>query len=214
MNPRPVTRRKFLKAAGITLAASAFTCSGVGYIATRTPETETPDFTFGGENTMTKRILVTYATRAGSTVEVAAAIGKTLAERGFAVDVKPIKERPEVGNYQAVVIGSVVRIGRWVSEAVEFVKKNQPALNAMPVAVFCVHGNNLEDDEQSRAARNAYLDNIRLLIQPVDEAFFAGSVDPKRVSLLERVMINTVKSPVGDFRDWEKINAWAQTIFA
>jgi len=214
MSAKPVSRRKFLKAAGITLAASAFTCSGVGYVATRAPQTETPEFSFGEENTMTKRILVTYATRAGSTVDVATAIGKTLAARGFAVDVKPIKENPAVGEYQAVVIGSAVRVGRWVSEAVKFVTANQQALNAMPVAVFCVHGNNLEDDEPSQAARSAYLDNIRALIQPVDEAFFAGSVDPKRVSLLERVMINAVKSPVGDFRDWEKIQAWAQKIFS
>jgi menaquinone-dependent protoporphyrinogen oxidase len=163
---------------------------------------------------MTKRVLVTYATRAGSTVDIAAAIGKTLAARGFAVDVKPIKDNPAVGEYQAVVIGSAVRVGRWVSEAVKFVTANQQSLKTVPVAVFCVHGNNLENDEQSRAARHAYLDNIRTLIQPVDEVFFAGNVDPKRVSLLERVMINAVKSPTGDFRNWEKINAWAETLFA
>lgn len=52
----------------------------VGYLATRTPEIETPEFTYGGEDAMDKRVLVTYATRAGSTAEVAAAIGESLGE--------------------------------------------------------------------------------------------------------------------------------------
>jgi menaquinone-dependent protoporphyrinogen oxidase len=74
---------------------------------------------------MTNRILVTYATRAGSTVEVAAAIGETLRGSGFSVDVKPVKEKPSVEGYQAVVVGSAIRLGSWLPEAVNFVKNNQ-----------------------------------------------------------------------------------------
>ncbi len=41
---------------------------------------------------MTNRILVTYASRTGSTAEVAQAIAKTLAEDGAQVDVLPMQE--------------------------------------------------------------------------------------------------------------------------
>lgn len=58
---------------------------------------------------MNQRILVTYATRAGSTAEVAAAIGESLAARGYAVEVKSVKEKPGVAGYSAVVLGSAIR---------------------------------------------------------------------------------------------------------
>ncbi len=54
------------------------------------------------------RTLVAYASRTGSTAEIAAEIGKTLSACGFAVDVLPIREKPQLDGYQAVVIGSAV----------------------------------------------------------------------------------------------------------
>lgn len=63
--------------------------------------------------------------------------------------------------------------------------------------------------EQSRCNRQAYLNAIRPLIQPVAEVFFPGKIDPARLSLIERLMVWMVKSPVGDFWDWEKIRGWA-----
>lgn len=161
---------------------------------------------------MNNRILVTYATRAGSTVEVAAAIGETLGARGFSVDVKPVKENPQVDGYQAVLVGSAIRFGQWLPEAVEFVKNNQQALNRVPVALFTVHIMNLGDDEQSRGNRMAYLSAVRPLIKPVDEVFFPGEIDPARLSFLERLIGQIVKSPVGDFRDWDKIRGWANAV--
>ena len=71
---------------------------------------------------MNKRVLVAYATRTGSTVEVAGTIGETLGMNGTAVDVKPIEEELQVNSYQAVLIGSAVQHGNWLPEAVDFVK--------------------------------------------------------------------------------------------
>jgi len=162
---------------------------------------------------MNNRILITYATRTGSTIEVAAAIGDELGKRGFAADVKPVKENPKVDGYQAVLIGSAIRMGSWLPEAVEFVTANQQRLNRVPVVLFTVHGNNRGDDEQSRTNRKAYLDTVRPLLQPVDEVFFAGVIDSKRLSLLDRLATKMVKATLGDFRDWGKIRGWAQTVF-
>lgn len=210
MSTHTISRRDFLKVAGITVAASALTCSGLGYAATRAPET--PELIYGKGNPMNNRILVTYATRAGSTDEVAAAIGETIGARGFSVDVKPVKENPQVDGYQAVLVGSAIRFGQWLPEAVEFVKNNQQALNRVPVALFTVHIMNLGDDEQSRSNRMAYLSAVRPRIKPVDEVFFHGEIDPARLSFLERLIGQIVKAPVGDFRDWDKIRGWANAV--
>ena len=99
---------------------------------------------------MNNRILVAYATRAGSTVGIAEAITVSLRKRGFIVHIKPIKENPSVKGYQAVIIGSAIRQGSWLPEAIKFVKMNQEALRRVRVALFTVHMLNRGDDEQHR----------------------------------------------------------------
>jgi menaquinone-dependent protoporphyrinogen oxidase len=207
-----VSRRDFLKVAGLTLATAAVTCSGLGYVATRTPRVEDPEFAFGEENSMNNRILVTYATRAGSTAEIAAAIGKSLSERGFTVDVKPVKDKPSLNGYQAVIMGSAIRMGNWLPEALDFVNANQSTLKALPVALYTVHMLNTGDDETSRNARLAYLNNVRSLLNSAEEVYFTGKMDFSRLSFLDRFIANMVKAVESDQRDWEKIKQWSNTI--
>ena len=213
----PITRRGLIKAAGITLGAGALAGVGLSQLfpaAPPAPEPATPAFTFGKDGSMSKRVLVAYATRTGSTVEVAAAIGSILGERGFAVDVKPLKSGPTLVGYDAVVLGSAVNGAKWLPEAVEFVKANQQALAQVPVALFCVHIMNLGDDEKSRDNRLAYLNSVRPLVNPAGEAFFAGvGVKPEDRSFgawIGRIL----KMAEGDQRDWEKIRGWAKTVLA
>jgi menaquinone-dependent protoporphyrinogen oxidase len=203
-----ISRRQFLKIAGLTLAGTTLTCSGLGYAATRTPEIKLPQQTYRKENTMTDRILITYATRAGSTAEIAAAIGANLSQRGLMVDVKPVKSNPALGEYQAVILGSAIRMGSWLPEAVDFVKSNQQALNQMPVALFTVHMLNTEDDETSRANRLAYLDAVRPLLNNPEEIYFQGKMDFSRLSLLDRFISKMVKAVEADNRDWDRIRSW------
>ncbi|MHB9031102.1 MAG: flavodoxin domain-containing protein [Candidatus Latescibacterota bacterium] len=211
-------RRKFLKVAGISLGASALLCSGLSYRASWSPERETsiietPEFTFGKRDAMSKRVLVVYATRLGSTVGVAAAIGETLGARGLTVDVKPVRENPPLDSYSAVIIGSAVNGGQWLAEAVEYVRKNRQTLTLIPVALFCVHIMNLGDDEKSTTKRLAYLDAVRSLLQPVDEAFFAGASPVMKQNFLAKWVYRTFKvGPEGDCRDWEKIRGWGEKV--
>lgn len=160
---------------------------------------------------MTKRIIVTYATRAGSTAEIAAAIGKVLSERGFSVDVKPLKDLPDLNGYQAAIIGSAIRMGNWLPEAVEFVKTNQQGLNQMPVSLFTVHMLNTGEDETSRSARLAYLNAVRPMLSSAEEVFFSGKMDFSRLSFMDRLVAKMVKAVESDQREWEKIRQWAQT---
>lgn len=160
------------------------------------------------------KVLVAYATRTGSTVGVAAAIGETIAGRGFAVDVKPIEENPALEGYDVVVLGSAVQGAQWLPEAVEYVKQHQEALNKAKAAFFCVHIMNLGDDDRSKKNRLAYLDAVRSLVHPADEAFFAGvGMDPDEQPGIVRWVYRTFKiGGEGDCREWDKIRGWAEEV--
>lgn len=212
MTTQKLSRRDFLKLSGLALGSAALTCSGLGYAATRAPEIATPELSFSKEPTMTQKILVTYATRAGSTAEIAATIGQTLTTRGFSVEVKPVGKVTSLGGYQAVLLGSAIRMESWLPEMVKFIQANETSLNALPTALFTVHMLNAENDEVSRAAREAYAASVRSLLPNAPEAFFTGLMDFSRLSFLDRFIANMVKAVESDQRDWGKIRAWAMTV--
>jgi menaquinone-dependent protoporphyrinogen oxidase len=140
---------------------------------------------------MTGKILVAYATRAGSTAEVAHALAETLRNQGETVDVLPVKEVADLSPYRAVIVGSAIRMGRWLPEAVDFVAKNQPALAEVPTAFFLVSGFLKDDTPEMRAKVSAFLEPVRKILQPGQEGLFAG------------------KTGKGDWRNWDEIRAWA-----
>jgi menaquinone-dependent protoporphyrinogen oxidase len=117
-----------------------------------------------------------------------------------------------VAGYDAVIVGSAIRMGNWLPEAVTFLEEHQLNLAAMPVALFTVHMNNLHDDEASRENREHYLDGVRRLVKPVSAAFFAGAIVPEHLNLIDRMISRLVKAPQGDFRDWDAIHDWAERV--
>lgn len=213
MSEKRVSRREFLKIAGVGLAATAFTCSSLGYAATRQPQVDLPEMNLEKENAM-KKILVTYSTRAGSTAEIAATIGQTLSQRGYSVDVLPVKKQPNPSDYDAVILGSPIRMGSWLPEVIDFIKENRTLLEPMPVAVFTVHMLNSGNDEERRTNRQAYLNAVREWIVPTEEVFFLGKMELAKLSFLDRFISNVMKAKDEDLRDWNTINAFAESVFA
>src|SRR5512136_1890361 len=87
---------------------------------------------------MSEKILVTYASRTGTTAGVADAVGKKLADKGFNVDIIPMKDVSDLEQYSAVVAGSAVQASKWLPEAVEFLEKNREVLQKKKFALFSV----------------------------------------------------------------------------
>ncbi|HPA08240.1 MAG TPA: flavodoxin domain-containing protein, partial [Methanoregulaceae archaeon] len=83
-----------------------------------------------------KKILVCYSTRYGSTGEIAGMIGEELDSTGYEVMVQPIARVKDPGEYDAVVIGSPLYMGKWLAEARDFVSRFRHSLGERPVAVF------------------------------------------------------------------------------
>ena len=161
---------------------------------------------------MADRILIAYATRTGSTAEVADAIAGHLCKAGLSAEARPLGEVTSLDSYSGAILGSAVRYGSWLPEMTKFLSANRDALSAMPVAFFTMHMLALGDDPAAVAERAKYTAKARALLTPADEAFFEGKIDPARLSFLDRLAVRLVKSPTGDRRDWDRIAAWAGSL--
>ncbi len=205
---RHLTRRRFLQIAGVTLAASALTCGGGAALATLPPPITFVETHPEGDNSM-RKILVAYASKAGSTGEVARAIGETLSAQGASVEVLQIKHVKDVSAYQAVIVGSAIRMGNWLPEAVNFVKTHQAELRQRPTAYFLVSGFLKDNTPEVVQKVSAFLDPVRAVMEPVSTGLFAGKMDYGKLSFLDRTIAKAVGSVEGDWRNWDAIRAWA-----
>ncbi len=167
---------------------------------------------------MAGKILVTYATRTGSTRGVSEAIAKTLLETGEDVDVIPMQDVPDVTSYRAVVAGSAIQAGKLLPEAMEFIKAHRSMLCQKPFAVFIVCMTlAMPKGESYRSHVSGWLSPVRDLVTPVSEGIFTGMLDIKKIpSLVDRLKFRTsVLFGVwkeGDHRDWNAIDEWSKNL--
>ncbi len=165
---------------------------------------------------MNERVLIAYATKHGATAEIAGKIGQVLCEAGYKADVLPADRAGDLTPYIAVILGSAVYIGGWRKEAARFLKANETALAGMPVWLFS-SGPTGEGDPVALMKGwrfPAKLQAIADRIAPRGIAVFHGAVNVGLLGSIERWMIRKVKAPVGDFRDWDAVTAWASDIAA
>lgn len=167
---------------------------------------------------MSNRILVTYASRTGSTRGVAEAIGTTLAEGGVLVDVLPMHAVTDLSPYGAVVAGSAIQNKQWLPEAMQFIQAHRAELARKPFAAFVVCMTlAMRNGESYRPFVAEFVAPVRALVKPVSEGLFAGVLDISKVpSPWERLKFRlSVLFGVwseGDHRDWKAIRAWAESL--
>lgn len=213
--PNKIDRRKFLALTGGAVGVTALALSGLRALGTQQPAVEFNESSCGVANQMGDKILVAYASRCGSTGEVAEAIGQALCVAGAAADVRLVEKVSDLSAYQAVIVGSAIRSNEWLPEAVEFVKMHRETLRRVPVAYFLTSLMVVQDTEETHRAAAACLDSMCEQVpqvQPVNVRAFAGKLDFDKLPFLYRFMWPfTAGGAVGagDYRDWEAIRSWA-----
>jgi menaquinone-dependent protoporphyrinogen oxidase len=158
------------------------------------------------------RILITYASQKGSTAEIARAIVKELQAAGHTAEAVAIATMPSPSGYDAVVIGGPMYMGRIDGSVAKYVKRNTAGLAKVPVAGFVVCLAAAARDADGMALAEKALRAALDPVLPVAETIFAGRLDPEKLSWFQRWITKKVKSPVGDFRDWTAIAAWAREL--
>ena len=203
---KEVNRRQFLKGAAIGTLGLVVLCGGGGLAAGLPPAI---DYVEATGDSGSKKVLVTYASKAGSTGEVAGVISEVLKSKGLSVDTRLINHGGDLSAYQGVIVGGCVRMGKWLPDAVDFVKKNQSVLKNLPVSYFLTCATMREDTPENRAKVSAALDEASAIVTPLQTGLFGGKMDFNKLSFLDRTIAKMVGSVEGDFRDWNAIKNWA-----
>ena len=159
---------------------------------------------------MSTSILVGYATRYGSTREVAEAVAATLGERGLAVDIQPVREVRTLAAYSAVVLGAPLFMFRWHKDALRFLSRHRAALKEKSVAVFALGPVHDPYDEKEWRDSRAHLDKALTKFPwftPVALEVFGGRYNPEKLRFPIKMFAGA--EPASDIRDWTAIRAWA-----
>lgn len=162
------------------------------------------------------KILVVYASEAGSTRQIAEFIAALLADIGFSVDVRSIVTEPDPDEYAAVVVGSAIHHRAWLPAAVHYAYRNLRHLTNKPVWMFSVGlGPALRGPiGRSLGARvPRSIATVRDVVSPCDYREFAGVWDRTQTSFISRVVYRAMGGPgYGDLRDWSAIASLAKGI--
>ena len=160
---------------------------------------------------MSEKILVTYASRAGATGEVAEVIGQVLGDAGATVDVCQVKDITNLNPYSAVVLGSAIYMGGWMSDATKFVEKHREALSQMPVATFTVSMLMVDrPEEHQQLITTRFTESEQQpRLQPVSNGIFAGRIDYGKLPFFHRSIAKMMKAAEEDRRNWDAIRTWA-----
>lgn len=168
---------------------------------------------------MSTKLLVTYASKYGSTQEVAEKVAAILREQGVAVDLLPARKVESLDSYSAVVLGAPLYIGHWHKDAHNFLERHREALLQRPIAMFTLGPTQPEAQgwDDVRAQLDQELAKVAWL-KPVAFELFGGRYDPAKLrfpdNLLTWLPTPLRDMPASDVRDWDAIRAWAADLAA
>lgn len=162
-------------------------------------------------------VLVAYASKRGSTAEIAAAVAEQIRAAGLGADCLEAGEARDLGPYDAVVLGSAVYAKRWRGEARHFLRKHGKRLAAMPFWIFSsgpVGEPNEKEEEDS-----AWIEPRKIVAKAEElgargHVVFGGAMPRDPQGFIEKSMVRNTPEQYRDRRDWAEIRAWADGVAA
>ncbi|WP_328946444.1 flavodoxin domain-containing protein [Streptomyces sp. NBC_00250] len=156
-----------------------------------------------------KRVLVAYGSKHGATAGIADEIGRTLQADGIDAVVVPAEAVTDVSVYDGVVLGGALYAGHWNGKARRCARRNAAQLRDRPVWLFSsgpVDGSAEQGDVPPvpGVARRMKKLGAR------EHVTFGGSMTAETPGPIARALVRQGKG--GDFRNPERIRAWAHHI--
>lgn len=161
------------------------------------------------------KVLVAFATRHEATAEIAERVGDVLREiltdtdHTAVVEVRDVHKVGDVDDYDAVLVGSAIYLGRWLESAERFLTDNADDLRLRPVWLFASGpvGEPLLPSQEPLE-----VDDLLAVSGARAHQLFAGRLRPAELDHRERTVIGATHAAEGDFRDWSEINHWAALV--
>jgi menaquinone-dependent protoporphyrinogen oxidase len=160
------------------------------------------------------RVLVGYASRFGSTRDIASRIAGGVGAHGRDVDLRSVDEISDFDHYDAVVFGSGVYDGSWTAQATELVRRHAGVLARKPLWLFSVGsfgdrhpivGGLIKKEPRE-------ISEFEETVHPRDYRVFAGVIDLDHWPAWGRLLFKALGGHAGDNRQWSDIDGWAEKI--
>lgn len=155
------------------------------------------------------RVLVAVGSRHGSTREIGERIAEMLREHDLQVEVDSMLNIQDLSRFDAVVIGSAVYMGKWITAARSFLERFGHDLASVPTWIFSSGPVGSPPFPMDVPASHEEAVEITAA---ESERVFAGKLDVEAINLAERLIVSVIRVPTGDFRQWDEIDAWAREI--
>jgi len=162
---------------------------------------------------MSASVLVTYATRYGSTAEVAGAVAEGLQTEGLAVTLQPVQQVSGLEDYTAVVLGAPLYMFRLHKKARRFLDRFRAQLENRPVAVFSL-GPFHDDEKEWKEAREQLDKELAKYpwLKPVSIEMIGGRFDPANLRFPFSWIPALKRMAPVDIRDWKALNTWVKSL--
>jgi len=178
------------------------------------------------------RTLIVFGTRYGATAGTSEEIANVLREEGFDVTVANAKKEKikDISEYDFIIVGSGMRMGKWTGEADDFLKKFQKELEQKRFAIFAstmktVSEREGKTEDVARMRKAALEDKVaEYNLHPITLGFFGGVLDYNKMGFLfkrtmgflkpqlEKDGFKQAQPDVYDVRDWDEIRSWAKEL--
>jgi menaquinone-dependent protoporphyrinogen oxidase len=178
------------------------------------------------------KTLVVYGTRYGATTGTSEEIAKMLRENGFDVTVINAKKEKikDISEYELIIVGSGMRMGKWTHEADNFLKKFQKELKQKKLAIFVstmktVSEREGKTDDVAKMRKTALEEKVtEYNLHPIALGFFGGVLDYNKMGFffkrtmgflkpqLEKDGFEETQPDLYDLRDWDEIRNWGKEL--
>ena len=177
---------------------------------------------------MTKRVLIAYGTRFGSTEEICNKFLEIMRSKGLDTEIINVKkdEWPSLDQYDAVIVASGIKMGKWTKEAKNYLKKNAKILKEKPFLAVFVSSGDASYPEKYKEAKEKYvlktLTELGFNLNKVMHEAFGGLFDLSNTSKMgwfdkkfsnmaarEDKSSNLTENEYNDLRDWDHIQSFA-----